>query len=211
LISTDKAVRPTNVMGATKRISELILQAYSHKESSKTCFVMVRFGNVLDSNGSVVPLFRKQLENRQNLTITHEEITRYFMSITEAARLVIQAGSLGKGGEIFLLEMGHPVKIIELATQMIELSGLKLGSDVDIDVIGLRPGEKLYEELLIDKKNASPTVHPNIYAANESYIPWNDLHPQLTNLSAIARAEKHEELVYELHKLVPEFRHSTHK
>jgi FlaA1/EpsC-like NDP-sugar epimerase len=187
LISTDKAVRPTNVMGATKRLSELILQAFAAQSRSHTRFVMVRFGNVLGSSGSVVPRFRKQIAERKPITITHPDITRYFMSIPEAARLVIQAGGMGQGGEVFLLDMGDPVRIYDLAVQMIELSGLQPGKDIEIQVVGLRPGEKLYEELLIDGKNTRSTQHPKIYAAKEDMIPWEQLQPMLQRLFAIAQ------------------------
>ncbi len=179
LISTDKAVRPTNVMGASKRMAELGLQALA-KESRQTVFSMVRFGNVLGSSGSVVPLFRKQIKAGQTLTVTHPEITRYFMTIPEAAQLVIQAGAMAKGGEVFLLEMGQPVKILDLAQRMIRLSGLKEKTpqnpdgDIEIQFTGLRPGEKLYEELLIDESNAEETAHPRIFHAHEESITYTD-------------------------------------
>jgi FlaA1/EpsC-like NDP-sugar epimerase len=189
LISTDKAVRPTNIMGASKRVAELILQALAAHKDVQTRFIMVRFGNVLGSSGSVVPRFRKQIAERRPITITHPEITRYFMSIPEAARLVIQAGAMGEGGEVFLLDMGDPVRIYDLAIQMIELSGLKPGEDIDIQVTGLRPGEKLYEELLIDVANTITTNHPKIYAAKEKMIPWLQLQPLLNEL--FTEAEQH--------------------
>jgi len=211
LISTDKAVRPTNVMGTTKRISELILQALSYEDDVRTRFIMVRFGNVLDSAGSVVPRFRKQLEEGKNLTITHKDIRRYFMSIPEASRLVIQAGALGKGGEVFLLAMGEPVKIRDLAIQMIELSGLVLGKDIDIEYTGLRSGEKLYEELLIDIGNSETTQHPKIYSAKEHFVPWDKLSPGLENLFQLALADDKENILNELQKIVPEFTHNGHK
>jgi FlaA1/EpsC-like NDP-sugar epimerase len=152
LVSTDKAVRPTNVMGATKRMAELVLQALA-AEASSTCFTMVRFGNVLDSSGSVVPLFRRQLAEGVSLTVTHAEVTRYFMTIPEAAQLVLQAGAMAVGGDVFVLDMGQPVKIIDLARRIVHLSGLSVrdssnpDGDVEIEITGLRPGEKLYEEL----------------------------------------------------------------
>ena len=210
LISTDKAVRPTNVMGTTKRVSELILQAYSQKEESKTKFIMVRFGNVLDSAGSVVPLFRKQLAEGKNLTITHKDIKRYFMSIPEASRLVIQAGALGRGGEVFLLEMGEPVKIYNLATQMIELSGLTLGKDIDIEITGLRPGEKLFEELFIDHDKSEPTSHPKIFGAEENFVPWDELEEKLKRLFQVVNSSNRENILKELKNLVPEFDHNQH-
>ncbi|WP_180128990.1 nucleoside-diphosphate sugar epimerase/dehydratase [Rhodoferax sp. BLA1] len=186
LISTDKAVRPTNVMGATKRMAELVLQALA-AQTPGTTFCMVRFGNVLGSSGSVVPLFRKQLAAGGPLTVTHAEVTRYFMTIPEAAQLVLQAGAMGQGGDVFLLDMGQPVKIIDLARRMVELSGLRVrdaahpGGDIEIAITGLRPGEKLYEELLIGD-NPEPTSHPRIMKAHEDYLDWPRLEPHLQTL-----------------------------
>ena len=183
LISTDKAVRPTNVMGATKRFAELILQAYSRKNTN-TRYCMVRFGNVLGSSGSVVPLFAKQISNGGPVTVTHPDVNRYFMTITEAAGLVIQASSMGKGGDVFVLDMGEPVKIIDLACRMINLSGLKVkdcnnpNGDIEIKYTGLRPGEKLYEELLIGD-NVSKTDHPLISRAEEIELEWEYLEAKL--------------------------------
>jgi len=174
LISTDKAVRPTNIMGASKRISELILQNLASLKSTKTIFSMVRFGNVLDSSGSVVPLFREQIKAGGPVSVTHKNITRFFMMISEASSLVIQAGAMAKGGEVFLLDMGKPVKILDLAKNMIHLSGLQIknqenpNGDIEIVFSGLRPGEKLYEELLVSAKSKS-TEHPMIYSANENF------------------------------------------
>jgi FlaA1/EpsC-like NDP-sugar epimerase len=202
LISTDKAVRPTNVMGATKRVAELILQALAMNPATHTRFVMVRFGNVLGSSGSVVPRFRKQISDRKPITITHPDITRYFMSIPEAARLVIQAGAMGQGGEVFLLNMGDPVRIYDLAVQMIELSGLKPGEDIDIQITGLRPGEKLYEELLIDGDNILTTHHPKIYAAKEVMIPWPKLEPLLNELFSQAEQNNNHQIKPLLKQLV---------
>jgi len=182
LISTDKAVRPTNIMGASKRTSELVLQAFQEKEGNKTLFAMVRFGNVLDSSGSVVPLFREQIRAGKDITLTHKDITRYFMSIPEAARLVIQAGAMAKGGDVFVLDMGKPVKIYDLAEQMIRLSGLQIGMDIDIKLVGLRPGEKLYEELLIDPASSQSTDHAKIFKTNEHMLPWEELEPLIQNL-----------------------------
>lgn len=186
LISTDKAVRPTNTMGTTKRMAELVLQALAEKQST-TRFCMVRFGNVLGSSGSVIPLFEKQIAAGGPVTITHPEITRFFMTIPEAAALVIQAGAMGKGGDVFLLDMGEPVKIMDLARQMIKLSGLEvrdensLEGDIEIKVTGLRPGEKLYEELLIGK-NAQGTQHPKIMTTIEKHLLWDELNVILTEL-----------------------------
>jgi len=192
LISTDKAVRPTNVMGASKRLAEMILQAFAADPncSQQTIFSMVRFGNVLDSSGSVVPLFRKQIQNGGPITLTHLEVTRYFMTIPEAAQLVIQAGAMALGGDVFVLDMGQPVKIAQLARHMIELSGLELQDeqnpegDIAIEVTGLRPGEKLYEELLIGE-NPSPTIHLRILKAHEEFLPLNNLEEQLQTLQTV--------------------------
>lgn len=200
LISTDKAVRPTNVMGSTKRLAEMTLQALSKEVApvlfgdltnvahvNRTRFTMVRFGNVLGSSGSVIPLFHKQIKYGGPLTVTHPKITRYFMTIPEAAQLVIQAGSMGLGGDVFVLDMGEPVRIASLAEKMINLSGLSVRSeknphgDIAIEFTGLRPGEKLYEELLIGE-NVSPTPHPMIMTANEDYLPWEILKVRLEAL-----------------------------
>ena len=195
LISTDKAVRPTNVMGTTKRIAELVLQGLALRQKN-TRFCMVRFGNVLGSSGSVVPLFRKQIKQGGPITLTHEDITRYFMTIPEAAQLVIQAGAMGNGGDVFVLDMGEPVRIYDLAMKMINLSGLtpktKLcpEGDIEIKITGLRPGEKLYEELLIGGEE-KPTRHPRIKTANEVFLKWPELNDFLIKLS---RACEHYDL-----------------
>ena len=187
LISTDKAVRPTNIMGASKRMAELVLQALAQRQK-ETRFTMVRFGNVLGSSGSVVPLFREQIKNGGPVTVTHPDIIRYFMTIPEAAELVIQAGSMGLGGDVFVLDMGEPVKIVDLARRMIHLSGLEIKSeeypngDIEIQYTGLRPGEKLYEELLIGD-NVSGTDHPRIMRAEEVSLNWSDAQQLLTQLS----------------------------
>lgn len=205
LISTDKAVRPTNIMGASKRTAELVIQALANLPDTSTCFAIVRFGNVLDSSGSVVPRFREQIARRKNITLTHRDIIRYFMSIPEAVRLVIQAGAMAKGGEVFLLDMGEPVRIYDLAVQMIRLSGLELGQDIDIEITGLRPGEKLYEELLIDKNNSRPTAHPKIYSANEYFLAWEKLQTKLNLLLDKVRINDHQGLINSLQDLVPEY------
>jgi FlaA1/EpsC-like NDP-sugar epimerase len=189
LISTDKAVRPTNIMGATKRLAEMVLQALAEQRGATT-FSMVRFGNVLGSSGSVVPLFREQIKNGGPITLTHVDITRYFMTISEAAQLVIQAGAMGQGGDVFVLDMGEPVKIIDLARRMVELSGLTVrdeadpSGDIELAVTGLRPGEKLYEELLIGD-NPLPTSHGRIMKAHEDFLPWGELHAKLVGFTHV--------------------------
>ncbi|MGK7877125.1 MAG: polysaccharide biosynthesis protein [Xenococcaceae cyanobacterium] len=205
LISTDKAVRPTNIMGASKRVAELVVQGLAEQPETTTCFAIVRFGNVLDSSGSVVPRFRKQIAQGKPITITHREVTRYFMSIPEAVRLVIQAGAMATGGEVFLLDMGEPIRIYDLALQMIRLSGLEPERDIEIEFTGLRPGEKLYEELLIDSANIRRTRHPKIFSANERKMSWEILHPSLEALLLKARFNDHNGVVRQLKALVPEY------
>jgi nucleoside-diphosphate-sugar epimerase len=193
LISTDKAVRPTNVMGASKRLAEMVLQGLAEHSAGQpttqidtghTVFSMVRFGNVLGSSGSVVPKFRQQIKNGGPITLTHPEVTRFFMTIPEAAQLVIQAGAMAKGGDVFVLDMGESVKIMDLAQRMIQLSGLtertdaNPDGDIAIEITGLRPGEKLFEELLIGN-DPQATLHPRIMKANEEYMPWADLQASL--------------------------------
>ncbi len=196
LISTDKAVRPTNVMGTTKRMAELVLQAFA-KENNQTRFCMVRFGNVLGSSGSVVPLFRNQIANGGPVTVTHPEITRFFMTIPEASQLVIQAGAMGKGGDVFVLDMGKSVKIVDLATKMIRLSGFEVRNemnpdgDIAIEFSGLRPGEKLYEELLIGD-DVTGTEHERIMTANESFLEWSDYSIILERLDKACHEFQHE-------------------
>lgn len=208
LISTDKAVRPTNVMGTTKRLAELILQAFA-REQTNTRFCMVRFGNVLGSSGSVVPLFRKQIEAGGPITLTHPEITRYFMTIPEAAQLVLQAGGMGEGGDVFVLDMGDPVKIMDLAERMIHLSGLEVRSKaapdgIEIEHVGLRPGEKLYEELLIGS-NVEGTEHPLIMRAQESEIAWLELRTILNKMDQACTNFEYEELRSLLQLAVKEY------
>lgn len=212
-VSTDKAVRPTNAMGTTKRLGEMVLQAL-HASGSETRFSMVRFGNVLGSSGSVVPLFRKQIVEGGPVTITHADITRYFMTIPEAAQLVLQAGAMGSGGDVFVLDMGEPVRIHDLAQNMIELSGLSVrcpdnpDGDIEIRVVGLRPGEKLYEELLIGD-NPSPTEHPRILRARERFLPWPELNNHLAMLEqAIAQGDASRARAV-LRGVVPEFAPSS--
>ncbi|OYU11114.1 MAG: polysaccharide biosynthesis protein [Comamonadaceae bacterium PBBC1] len=191
LVSTDKAVRPTNIMGTSKRLAEMVLQAQAQvmaERQGQTRFSMVRFGNVLGSSGSVVPLFRRQIEEGGPITLTDERITRYFMTIPEAAQLVIQAGAMAKGGDVFVLDMGEPVKIMDLASRMVALSGMTVkdeenpDGDIEIQITGLRPGEKLYEELLIGD-NPLPTLHPLIMKAHEDFLPWDQLLSKLNLLN----------------------------
>jgi FlaA1/EpsC-like NDP-sugar epimerase len=195
LISSDKAVRPANVMGATKRVSEMILQALDSEPDSKTIFSMVRFGNVLGSSGSVIPKFQKQIENGGPVTVTHKEVTRYFMTVKEAAELVIQASALAQGGDVFVLDMGKPVKIIDLARAMIELSGLSesgrnlQSSGVEIEIIGLQPGEKLHEELLFET-SPEKTRHPKITRDKDRFLSWQELLSKLDELTSYI--EKHD-------------------
>ena len=214
LISSDKAVRPTNIMGASKRISELLIQAYakfSKENKNKIIYSMVRFGNVLGSSGSVVPLFKKQIAKGGPITITDVNVIRYFMTIKEASQLVLQSTSLAKGGDLFLLDMGKPVKIIDLARKMIFLSGLSVkdklnpNGDIEIKVIGLRPGEKLYEELLIDSESR-PTKHPLIYRAKEKMLDIKIIQRQLDKLEKYAQNNQMGEFIKTLKKLVPEYK-----
>ena len=211
LISTDKAVRPTNVMGTSKRLAEMALQAQAQSMANtggKTCFSMVRFGNVLGSSGSVVPLFRKQIKEGGPITLTDERITRYFMTIPEAAQLVIQAGAMATGGDVFVLDMGEPVQIIDLAKRMVELSGMSLkdeanpNGDIEIQVTGLRPGEKLYEELLIGD-NPLPTNHARIMKAHEDFLPLDVLQPKLASLGLALDANDVPLIRTQLKDLVP--------
>jgi FlaA1/EpsC-like NDP-sugar epimerase len=207
LISTDKAVRPTNVMGSTKRMAELALQGLAGERAvalygesdlppaaNHTRFIMVRFGNVLGSSGSVIPLFREQIKRGGPITVTHPEMTRYFMTIPEAAQLVIQAGSMGESGDVFVLDMGEPVKIAQMAEKMVHLSGLTVRSEanpdgeIEIAFTGLRPGEKLYEELLIGD-NVLPTEHPMIMRANEAHMPWEEFKTLMVEMVQAIRVD----------------------
>lgn len=209
LISTDKAVRPTNVMGASKRLAELILQGMSEQKND-TRFCMVRFGNVLGSSGSVVPLFKEQIKGGGPVTVTHPEVTRFFMTIPEASQLVLQAGAMGGGGDVFVLDMGESIKIRDLARNMIELSGFEVKDpdtgkgDIAIQFVGLRPGEKLYEELLIGN-NVGKTQHPRIMRAEEETIPWQTLRPWLEELQADCRNGRVEQVVAKLRVIVKEY------
>ena len=207
LVSTDKAVNPTNIMGATKRACELIVQEMDEKSDTK--FMAVRFGNVLGSNGSVIPLFKTLIEEKKNLTITHPDVTRFFMTIPEAARLVVEAGSIGEGGEVFILDMGESVKIMDLAKNLIELSGLTLGEDIDIDIVGLRPGEKLYEELLYDVSAAIKTENQKIFIAklkNEDV----DVEKHLSNLKGLITLRDCDGIKEEMKRFISSYREPEH-
>jgi len=218
LISSDKAVRPTNVMGATKRLSELVFQSFAQKDSNykdiyqnKTLFTMVRFGNVLASSGSVVPLFKKQIQKGGPITLTHPDVIRYFMTLEEAAQLVLHTISLAKGGDVFLLDMGEPVKIIDLARKMINLSGFSdesnknLNATIKIKVTGLRPGEKLFEELLIDSESIK-TDHPLIYRAHESMISYGELIQKISKLQKFLKLHDKEKVLEIMSQIIPEWK-----
>lgn len=204
LISTDKAVNPTNVMGATKRVCELIIQSIN--KMSKTDFVAVRFGNVLGSNGSVIPLFKSQLEEGGPITVTHQDIIRYFMTIPEAARLVIQAGAMAEGGEIFVLDMGEPVKIIDLAKDLIKLSGFEPYTDIPIEITGLRPGEKLFEELLMEEEGMISTEHKKIFIGKPTDIDYTQLLNRLDTLRELLYKENTQLLKESLASIVPTYK-----
>ena len=202
LISTDKAVRPTNVMGASKRICEIIIQVFA--QFSSTEYAAVRFGNVLGSNGSVIPLFREQIKNGGPVTVTHPDIIRYFMTIPEAVNLVLQCGAYAKGGEIFILDMGEPVKILDLAKKMIRLSGHVPGKDIEIKFTGLRPGEKLYEELLIDEENLIDTENKRIFVAQMGRLDPVETIRKIKKLIDSAYGET-DQIREQIKELVPEY------
>ncbi len=202
MISTDKAVNPTNVMGASKRIAEIYAQAAN--EQGKTKFVTTRFGNVLGSNGSVIPLFQRQIEQGGPITVTDERVTRFFMTIPEACQLVLEAGTMGEGGEIFVFDMGESVKIIDLAKKMIQLSGLELGKDIEIKVTGLRPGEKLYEELLAEEENTIPTHHPQILKAKVRHEDAQQI-TEIEHLIQLFERQQNDQIVGKMKQIVPEF------
>jgi FlaA1/EpsC-like NDP-sugar epimerase len=203
LVSTDKAVNPTNVMGATKRIAELYLNCLY--ENTETKFVITRFGNVLGSNGSVIPLFKKQIENGGPITVTHKSITRYFMTIPEACSLVLEAAAMGNGGEIYVFDMGEPIKIFDLAKNMISLSGLIYPDDVNIKIVGLRPGEKIYEELLADGENTKPTYHEKIMIAKSKKIDINYIQNKIIELYNSDLECQNIEIVSKIKDIVPEY------
>ena len=204
MVSTDKAVNPTNVMGASKRIAEIYTQSLN--KESKTKFITTRFGNVLGSNGSVIPLFKKQIEQGGPLTVTHEEVTRFFMTIPEACQLVLEAGSMGKGGEIFVFDMGESVKIMDLAKKMIQLSGLEITTDIAIKITGLRPGEKLYEELLNNDENTSPTHHDKILIGKVREYNLAEVQENVEKLIKDYSSQNNDNLVKQMKEIVPEFK-----
>jgi FlaA1/EpsC-like NDP-sugar epimerase len=203
MVSTDKAVNPTNVMGASKRAAEIYIQALNKKSTTK--FITTRFGNVLGSNGSVIPRFKKQIESGGPITITHPEITRYFMTIPEACQLVLEAGAMGKGGEVFVFDMGKSVKIMDLAKKMIRLSGLTLNKDIQIVTTGLRPGEKLYEELLNDGENTIPTHHAQIMIGKVIEYDFSEVDEHIDELISLFDSQENFKIVAKLKQLVPEY------
>ncbi len=205
MVSTDKAVNPTNVMGASKRAAEIYVQALQQNQNVSTKFITTRFGNVLGSNGSVIPYFKKQIENGGPVTVTHQDIIRYFMTIPEACQLVLQAGTMGNGGEIFVFDMGKPVKIMDLAKRMIKLSGFKPYEDIDIKIIGLRPGEKLYEELLSDTSTTLPTHHKKIMVAKDKALDHEIVVAHVREISMAANSKNDVFMVSKIKQLVPEF------
>ena len=207
LISTDKAVNPTSIMGATKRICEMIIQAMSN--TSKTRFVAVRFGNVLGSNGSVIPLFKEQITKGGPVTVTHPDITRYFMTIDEAVSLVITAQKMAKGGEIFVLDMGEQVKILDLAENLIRLAGFLPYKDIPIVFTGLRPGEKLYEELLLSEEGVTETENKKIFIGNLKGVDKDELFDEIADLKAIAFSNDREKTVEKIISMVPTFRFTS--
>jgi FlaA1/EpsC-like NDP-sugar epimerase len=204
MISSDKAVNPTGVMGATKRAAEIYVQSLGF--TSQTKFITTRFGNVLGSNGSVIPVFKKQIENGGPVTVTHPEVTRYFMSIPEAAQLVLEAGAMGKGGEVFLFDMGQPVKVYDLAVRMIHLHGLTLDKDIKIVFSGLRPGEKLFEELLYDTENAMPTHHARIMIGKVNTMNFENVQQFIHSLSLACEEQNDQEAVKILKQMIPEYK-----
>ncbi|MFT7298001.1 MAG: FlaA1/EpsC-like NDP-sugar epimerase [Sphingobacteriales bacterium] len=212
MVSTDKAVNPTNVMGATKRVAELYTQSLNHKPNNTTAFITTRFGNVLGSNGSVIPLFTKQIENGGPITVTHPDITRYFMTIPEACQLVLEAGSMGKGGEIFIFDMGKSVKILDVARKMINLSGLEVGKDIKIEFSGLRPGEKLYEELLVTTENSLPTHHPKIMKAKfNTEFDFTKISQQIEDIDNNLDNWSEDDIVGKIKSIVPEYKSQNSK
>ena len=203
MISTDKAVNPTSIMGSSKRVAEMYIQDLN--STSKTDFVTVRFGNVLGSNGSVVPIFKRQIAEGGPVTVTHPEMRRYFMTIPEASQLVLQAAAMGKGGEIFVLDMGEPVKIVDLATELITLSGFRPGEDIEIAYTGARPGEKLFEELSIEGEDILATKHPKIHIWKNIPKDRQTLRAEIDRMIEIAHTQDHDKIVEIIKQLIPEY------
>uniref|UniRef100_UPI00356ACA92 UDP-N-acetylglucosamine 4,6-dehydratase family protein n=1 Tax=Lutibacter sp. TaxID=1925666 RepID=UPI00356ACA92 len=203
MISTDKAVNPTNVMGATKRIAEMYISCL--KNNGTTKFITTRFGNVLGSNGSVIPLFKSQIKNGGPITVTHKDITRYFMTIPEACQLVLEAGAMGKGGEIFVFDMGDSIKIYDLALNMIRLSGLNYPKDIEIEITGLRPGEKIYEELLGNGENTTATYNEKIMIAKVKLMNTKQVKQSINELVSLNQEFKFEQTVQKMKEIVPEY------
>ncbi|MGM9804282.1 MAG: polysaccharide biosynthesis protein, partial [Muribaculaceae bacterium] len=209
MVSTDKAVNPTNVMGATKRLAEIYTQSLffqSQKQGKSTQFITTRFGNVLGSNGSVIPTFRRQIKQGGPVTITHRDIIRYFMTIPEACSLVLEAGCMGHGGEIYIFDMGEPVKIMDLATKMISLAGFRPGKDIKIVETGLRPGEKLYEELLNDKESTTATINEKIMIAKVNQYDYSEVEPIINKIVDFAKEGNEHDMILTIKKFVPEYK-----
>ena len=206
MVSTDKAVNPTNVMGASKRLAEIYTQSLNGLETCNTRFITTRFGNVLGSNGSVILRFRSQIKKGGPITVTHPDITRYFMTIPEAVQLVLEAGTMGKGGEIYVFDMGKPIKIVDLAKKMIQLAGLEEGKDIDIVFSGLRPGEKLYEELLSSTELTLPTHHHKISIAKVLEYPYVEANVSITELLVVNKHHDNESVVKKMKEIIPEFK-----
>ena len=204
LISTDKAVNPTNVMGASKRAAEMYCQALNQLNTTK--FITTRFGNVLGSNGSVIPLFKKQINNGGPITVTHPEVTRFFMTIREACQLVLEASSMGNGGEIFVFDMGKSMKIIDLAHKMIQLAGLEVDKDISIKIVGLRPGEKMYEETLNNSEETSKTHHPKIQIGKVAQVNLEELNKIIENLNSLISLQKNDEIIMLMKQIIPEYK-----
>jgi FlaA1/EpsC-like NDP-sugar epimerase len=204
-VSTDKAVRPTNVMGATKRIAEILIQNQEAFKKCRTKFMIVRFGNVVGSAGSVLPLFKRQIASGGPVTVTHREVTRYFMTIPEASQLILQAGAMGEGGEIFILDMGEPIKIDHIARDLIRLSGLEPDKDIRIDYVGLRPGEKLYEELITEGEGIVPTEHKKIMVLRGEAQNLQILNGNIGRLAALAEEQDTDRIIEKLKAIVPEY------
>ena len=203
LVSTDKAVNPTNVMGASKRSAEMYCQALNQEH--KTKFIITRFGNVLGSNGSVIPLFKKQINSGGPITVTHPNVTRFFMTIKEACQLVLEASSMGDGGEIFVFDMGESIKIIDLAHKMIQLAGLEIDKDIKIKIIGLRPGEKMFEETLNINESTSKTHHPKILIGKVSVVNLSEINKSIEKLIMFIKTQQNDEIIKQMKEIIPEY------